>query len=134
MPDKFFLDSNIIIYALSDVSDKKIIAQDLLDQAPILSTQVLTEVSQVCLKKLKLEHTLVNEWITLLGTQTHIVTISLEIIQYALAIAKDYQYSFYDSLIIATSIHAGVSILYSEDMQHGQKIETIKIINPFRDI
>ncbi len=132
--NRFFLDSNVVIYALGDDQNKKEIAQDLLAQTPILSTQVLTEVSQVCLRKLKLESDVVAEWIALLNAQTHIIKISHEIIQSAIKTSKKYQYSFYDSLIIATSLHAGVEILYSEDMQHGQQIENIKIINPFYEL
>jgi predicted nucleic acid-binding protein len=131
MPDRFFLDSNIIIYALGKELDKKAIAQNLLNQTPLLSTQVLTEVSNVCLKKLKLNHDLTQEWISLLSAQTEIICITPEIIQYALEVSKKYQYSFYDSLIISASIHANATILYSEDMQNGQQIETIRIINPF---
>ncbi len=131
MPGKFFLDSNVVIYALGDDLDKKSVAQDLLDKSPILSTQVLTEVSQVCLKKLKLEPDLVVQWIGLLNSRTQVVSISVEMIQEAIKIAQKYKYSFYDSLIISVSLHANVEILYSEDMQHGQKIKSLKIINPF---
>ena len=50
----------------------------------------------------------------------------------ACTIADKYQYSFYDSLIIASAIEAECQILYSEDMQHNQFIEgKLKIINPF---
>ena len=46
--------------------------------------------------------------------------------------ARKYNYSFYDSLIIAAAIESGCSILYSEDMQHNQLIEEkLKIVNPF---
>ncbi len=131
MPDKFFLDSNIVIYALGDDLKKKSIAQDLLSQKPVLSTQVLTEVSQVSLRKLKLEHDLVSQWVGLLSHQTHILPISSEMIQEAIKISQKYQYSFYDSLIISAAVHAEVDILYSEDMQDGQKIRGLKITNPF---
>ena len=111
MRDNFFLDSNIIIYALGDDINKKNIAQDLLDQTPFISTQVLTEVSQVCLKKLKLSHERAQEWISLLTAATTVIGITPEIIQHAIRIAKKYQYSFYDSLIISASIQSGAAIL-----------------------
>ena len=44
-----------------------------------------------------------------------------------------YQYSLYDSLIIAAALEAGCKTLYSEDMQHGQQIEQVTIQNPFMD-
>jgi len=44
-----------------------------------------------------------------------------------------YRFSFYDSLIIAAALEANCQTLYSEDMQHGQIIETLTIQNPFLD-
>jgi hypothetical protein len=50
----------------------------------------------------------------------------------ACQIAEKYQFSFYDSLIIASALKCDCYTLYSEDLQHGQIIEDkLKIINPF---
>jgi predicted nucleic acid-binding protein len=50
----------------------------------------------------------------------------------AIEIRGRYGFSYWDSLIVATALLSGCSILYSEDMQHDQVIEsTLKIINPF---
>ena len=50
----------------------------------------------------------------------------------AIKIKEEYKLQFYDSLIIATALENSCSILYSEDMQHGQIIEnSLKIIDPF---
>jgi len=46
---------------------------------------------------------------------------------------EKYKYSYWDSLILASALENSCSILYSEDMQHGQVIEdSLKIINPFK--
>jgi predicted nucleic acid-binding protein len=43
-----------------------------------------------------------------------------------------YSFSYWDSLIVAAALDAGCTTLFSEDMQHGQKIESgLTIINPF---
>jgi predicted nucleic acid-binding protein len=43
-----------------------------------------------------------------------------------------YSLSFWDGLIVASSLAANAEILYSEDMQDGLLIEKrLKIINPF---
>jgi predicted nucleic acid-binding protein len=48
-------------------------------------------------------------------------------------IMPKYKYSFYDSLIIASAIESNCKILYSEDLQHSQKIEgSLIITNPFK--
>jgi len=49
----------------------------------------------------------------------------------SLDIHEKFKYSFYDSLIIAAAIEANCKILYSEDLQHNQKIYDLMIINPF---
>jgi predicted nucleic acid-binding protein len=37
----------------------------------------------------------------------------------------------YDSLIVASALAAGCATLYTEDLQHDQQIEGLRIINPF---
>jgi predicted nucleic acid-binding protein len=50
----------------------------------------------------------------------------------ALNLAERYQYSYFDSLILASALEAGCQILYSEDLQDGQRIENqLTIVNPF---
>ena len=41
--------------------------------------------------------------------------------------------SYWDSLIVASALNNSCNILYSEDMQHNQIIEGLKIINPFKE-
>jgi predicted nucleic acid-binding protein len=50
----------------------------------------------------------------------------------AFFISNKYQFSWWDSLIIATALENNCEILYSEDMQNGLVIEnTLTIVNPF---
>jgi predicted nucleic acid-binding protein len=42
-----------------------------------------------------------------------------------------YSLSHWDSLLVAGCGDAGVTSLYSEDMQHGADYDGVKIINPF---
>jgi len=42
-----------------------------------------------------------------------------------------WQFSFYDSLIIAAALQAKCNVLYSEDLQHNQKVHSLTILNPF---
>ena len=50
----------------------------------------------------------------------------------AIEIQERYQYSFYDSMIIAAALEGNCKTLYSEDLQHDQKIESLTIIDPFK--
>jgi predicted nucleic acid-binding protein len=49
----------------------------------------------------------------------------------ALELQARYKFSFFDSLIIAAALAGGCTRLYSEDLQHGQRIEHLVIENPF---
>ncbi len=50
----------------------------------------------------------------------------------ALQLQLRWRFSFYDSLIVAAALEAGCKRLLSEDLQHGQRIETLTIENPFK--
>lgn len=56
---------------------------------------------------------------------------SASLYQRALDIQAFHRFSFYDSLIIAAAQEAGCKVLYSEDLQHGQQIDSLTIQNPF---
>lgn len=49
-----------------------------------------------------------------------------------LALRDRYGFSFYDAMIVAGAIESGCVRLYSEDLQHGQRIESLTIENPFQ--
>ena len=51
--------------------------------------------------------------------------------QSAITLQGRYGFSFYDSLIVAAALEGGCTRLYSEDLQHGQQIQRLTILNPF---
>ena len=59
------------------------------------------------------------------------VSSSPELIESALKLRSEHSFSFYDSLIIASTIQAKCQVLYSEDMQHMQRVGNLQIVNPF---
>ncbi len=54
-----------------------------------------------------------------------------QILERAFTLHERYSLSHWDSLLIAACQEAGVTCLYSEDMQHGADYDGVKIINPF---
>jgi predicted nucleic acid-binding protein len=50
----------------------------------------------------------------------------------ALQLRERYGFQWYDALIVASAVNAGCAVLLSEDMQHGQTVEGLRIISPFR--
>ena len=134
MNDKRFFDTNLVVYLYSqDEPDKQSIAKNLFkNHQPIISTQVLGEIANVLRRKFQLEYTDIVAAITQITEVSQVATISDDNIIHALHLADKYQYSFYDSLIIAVALAENCTILYTEDLQHGQIIEsTLTIQNPF---
>lgn len=132
MNDKHFVDSNVWIYLFDQDKVKKRTALQLLGQSPTISTQVIAENINVCLKKLNLSLEDAEKHAKNLIRQCQVALIQPSTINSAIHLAKRYQYSFYDSLILAAALENSCTILYSEDFQNGQVIEgTLKIRNPF---
>ncbi len=49
----------------------------------------------------------------------------------ALRIRERYKLNWYDSLIVAAALEAKCDVLYTEDLQHGQRFGELVVINPF---
>jgi predicted nucleic acid-binding protein len=134
MPAKAFFDTNVLIYAVTDGEQGERV-DGLLKSGGIISVQVLNEFASVGRRKLKMtwaEVTKALDAIRVLCPDPRPLT--LETHDKAFAIARHYRYEIYDSLIIASALEAKCAILYSEDMQHDQRIEgSLTVRNPFKD-
>jgi predicted nucleic acid-binding protein len=132
MKDNFFIDSNVALYALDNATLKNSIALDLIRKRPVISTQVVLESVNICLKKFKFSKEVsFRHGINLMNTCV-LSLINESSLILAFKISIEYQYSHWDSLIIASALQNNCTILYSEDLQHAQVIEKrLKIINPF---
>ena len=134
MSGKNFLDTNIVVYLYSgDEPEKQATALQLTEQNdPIISTQVLSELANTLSRKFALPFDVVAQAVAEVQEACAVLPVMPETISQALALAKKYQYSYYDSLILASALSAGCSTLFTEDMQHGQVIENLLTINnPF---
>lgn len=134
MRDKVFLDSNILIYLYSeDEPEKQIVVNELYDKSKCaISTQTLNEFCNVCIKKMKKSVEEVKESLKEIKENSELEFISDTTIDNALFLHSKYFYSYWDSLMLSSALEHNCSIIYSEDMQHGQIIEnTLKIVNPF---
>ena len=127
-----FIDTNILIYLLSLDSKKKDIARTFLSNHNLISTQVVNEYCNICLKKFNLSTSDTQETLISITQRVQVCNIDLDTIFLALKIKHKYKYQYYDSLIIASAIENKCSILYSEDLQHNQIVDNkLKILNPF---
>lgn len=135
-PTRFAVDSNVIAYLFSADTVKAERAEALVvrgDQKPVISTQVMNEVTLVMRRKMDLPWAEIHSLMDDLEAFCEIVPLTLEIHREARRIAENYDFRFYDSCILAFSLLADCEVLYSEDMQHGQVIfGRLTVINPFR--
>lgn len=139
MNDKFFIDTNIFVYSFdSNNPVKQKISQGMIkkalgDQEGCISSQVIQEFLHVSSKKfnpaLSSENCL-KYLHTVLSPLCEIFT-SIDLYRATIEISERWKYSFYDSMIITAALQTNCGILYSEDLQHNQKVQTLTIINPF---
>jgi predicted nucleic acid-binding protein len=138
MPPRHFLDTNILLYSISrDAREaaKRERAVALLERDEgALSVQVLQEFYVQATRSTRpdpLPHDiaagLIATW-----TRFTVQDITLSILTGALEITTSRGLSYWDSAIVAAARALGCRELYSEDMSHGQEIEGVIIINPFR--
>ncbi len=137
-----FVDSNVFIYMFDLVDhDKREKANRLVQGAlnagnGVVSYQVVQETLNVLTHKMKKPCISSDDASRLLETVLQPmwrVMPSAGLFKRALRNKAQYALSFYDSLIVSAAQEAGCTRLYSEDMQHGQLIGKLKIVNPFVD-
>lgn len=134
MPAKVFLDSNVLIYLYSeDEAEKAARALQCAQELDAwISTQVLNEVSNVLRRKQKLDYSAILSVIHELQSNFQVSTVTIQTIEQALLLGERYRYSYFDSLMLASALEQGCTVLYSEDMQHGQIIDgLLRIVDPF---
>lgn len=134
-----FLDTNILVYHAEGATSRKgKIAEEIVRPAIEHGSACISfQVMQECLNTVTRKGT-INMDTRDATRYLHIVLAPLlqvmprtALYEQALALNARYRYSFYDSLIIAAALEAGCRRLLSEDMQHGQQIEQLRIVNPF---
>lgn len=131
---KAFFDTNLLVYAAIGEDSRSARAEKLLYAGGIVSVQVLNEFVSVGRRKLRMPWGDVREalrWVRRLCPDP--VPLTTTIHEEAIGIAQRYEFSIYDSLIVASALKADCNVLYSEDFQDGQVIEgRLTIQNPFR--
>lgn len=139
MSGRFFLDTNIFAYAFDTKAPSKARrASQLIRQAAdtgkgIVSYQVVQEFFNVALRRFPQPMNAAEAEQYLITVFRPLLAIHSSSVLYveALRIAGEYRLSWYDCLIVAAAVQGECGVLYSEDLQHGQKIGDLRIENPF---
>jgi len=129
---KAFFDTNILLYLLSGDGTKADQAESILLNGGWVSVQVLNEFASVAARKLGMTWPEIKEALAPIRVICKVVSITSETHDLGLEIAERYGFSVDDSLIVAAALLAGCEILFSEDLQDGQRInDQLVISNPF---
>jgi predicted nucleic acid-binding protein len=136
MRDKVFVDTNIFIYLYSeDEAAKQLIAEKEIERyICVISTQVLNEFSNTCIKKLNKPVEDIKLAIDEMINECIVSSIKNDTIKRSLELHDKYQYSYYDCLMISSALENDCRYLLTEDMSDGHIIENkLKIVNIFKD-
>lgn len=139
MSDRLFLDTNLLVYAY-DVSAGprhqqaiSLIAELSQHGTIVVSTQVLIELTACLRRKIpkplptdeiqKVLVEIMNAWLIFVNRPESVLA--------ALELETQFQLSFWDALILHAAQASSASILYTEDLNHGQIYGSVRVVNPF---
>lgn len=136
-----FIDTNVFIYLFDETDEhKRTIAEQLIRKAletrsACISHQVVQETLNVVTRKLPSPMSAENarRFPEQILTPLWQIMPSLALYRRGLDLQSRHGFSFYDVLIVAAALESGCTRLYTEDLQHGQKIDGLVIENPFID-
>ena len=132
-----FFDTNILIYQLDkrDMKRRALSRGLFRDKAvagdAVISTQVLQEFYVAATVKLHVDPLLVKSIIHMFENM-EVVLVGKDLINEAVDTSLQYKLSFWDSLIVVSAESAKCELLYTEDLNEGQIIRGVKIVNPLK--
>jgi predicted nucleic acid-binding protein len=133
MPAKQFFDTNILIYAFASNDSRTARAESLVAEGGVIGVQVLNEFTNVTRRKLRWSWEQIEASLEVIEELFGpVASLTKAIHTRAVSLARERELSFYDALIVAAAQDAGCALLFSEDLQHGQKFGTLTVENPFR--
>jgi predicted nucleic acid-binding protein len=139
MSGRYFLDTNIFVYAFDASSPTKreraigLIRQAVATGTGVVSYQVVQEFFNVALRRfaqpMRTEEA--QQYLATVLRPLVAVESSTILVQHALHLRSRYNLAWFDSLIVAAAIEARCEVLYTEDLHGGQSLEGVRIENPF---
>lgn len=134
-----FLDTNILVYFLDETDIRKhriaseLVHRSVEDETGCISYQVVQETINVMIRKLDATPERIQAFLDDILQPLWRVGASPDLYKLGVTLQARYGFSFYDSLVVAAALEADCTRVYTEDMQHGQRIGSMTIENPFRD-
>jgi predicted nucleic acid-binding protein len=135
-PPRSFFNTNVLVYS-DDPRDpaKQATAIDLVldhlrQRTGVVSLQVLQEYFVSATGKLKLNAELAKRRVEFFA-RFHVVEPNVGDILAAIDLHRLHGISLWDALIVRAASKSGCQVLLTEDMQHGQVFDGVRIVNPF---
>lgn len=132
-----FFDTNIFLYVVSAATEdapRRARALALIASCDFaISIQVMQEFADAALRKQRLGVTLEEVRLMLeeLAENYPVLSPTPSLVFRALELSHRYQIRYYDAAILAAAQELGCQTLYSEDLNHGQVYDNVRVINPF---
>src|SRR5271165_5000876 len=135
MSGRFFLETNVFIYSFDDGAParaqqaRKLIRAALATRSGVISYQVVQEFFNFALRRITppMAAPDAEQYLNAVLRPLLAVHSSPALFSEALHVQGRYQLAWYDSLIVAATTEAGCGILYSEDLQDGQRFGSVRV-------
>jgi predicted nucleic acid-binding protein len=127
-----FFDTNVLLYLVAGDPAKADIAEAALAGGGHVSVQVLNEFASVARRKAGMTWAEISEVLDHVRQVCTVHPLLVETHDRGRAMAERYGLSLYDALIVASAALARCPVLYSEDLQAGQRFDGgVVVRNPF---
>jgi predicted nucleic acid-binding protein len=133
-----FVDTNVLLYAASTSQDEQqkadrarslLTARDL-----VVSTQVLAEFYVQATRATRRDAMTHEQARRLVESFTRwpVQAVTVEVVRAALATRQRFGLSYWDAAIVESARAAGCATLLTEDLQPGQDLGGVRVVDPFR--
>jgi predicted nucleic acid-binding protein len=128
-----FIDSNVLIYLASGVSEKAQVAEEILaTPRSVISPQVVNECASILRRKFAHDWAAITAFIDHVIRVTSMTPMTLDTSKRGFALAARYGFSVWDSMVVAAALEAEADVLWTEDLHDGLVVEgRLRLINPF---
>ncbi len=131
-----FFDTNVLVYRQDPTEPVKqscamVLIEDAMEQGVFtLSTQVLQEFYNTMIRR-RFMPAAAAQALCEVWAEHPVAGASAEMVLRAFGLHQRHQFSVWDALIVQAALDAGCTTLYSEDLQHGMRLGSLTIVNPF---
>ena len=138
MPDRTFIDTNILVYAydidepVKQARAREILKQGIEGETAVLSVQVIGEFFTVVTKRIPnpLSAEEAEQVLDLLSILP-VIDLDFRMVRHAIEIHRQHGIAYWDALIVTAAHRAECTQILTEDLNAGQSYEGVTVVNPF---